>query len=338
MAMADFRGRRQIPEFWHGHDEAHPHSAGSEAGNGSGARKTAARDLSRTLGWVSLGLGAAQLAAPGWLVDLIGIEDGGRNRAILRLLGFREVATGAGLLAGSNPTPWMWGRVGGDAIDLALLASTLDDRGTNRQRLAGAAAITAAITAIDAICSAWLTSTPVAREARRPEPVRVATAITVRAPASRIYEALANAQNLPRFATSFASIDVQDPRLTRWTATLPGGLSLEWGLEITEEEPGERIAWRTREGSTFPASGQIALRPAPADQGTEVRFTAEFAPPGGELGARLGDLFSGAIGTKIHNDLRRFKQLMELGEIVQSDASSARGPHPAQPQPGIEAA
>jgi uncharacterized membrane protein len=326
-----------MPEFWSAHDETQARSSPDAPGSQRNGMRTA-RDLSRALGWVSLGLGAAQLAAPQRLADLAGVAGDDRTRTIVRLLGLREIATGAGLIAGSHPAPWMWGRVGGDAIDLALLASAADDRGTNRKRLAGAAAITAGIATVDAICSAWLTTAPATYPSRQAEPARVATAITVRAPASRVYEALANAQNLPRFVKSFASIDVRTPRLIRWTATLPGGFSLEWEIEMTEEEPGERLAWQTREGSTFPAAGQITVRPAPADQGTEIRFTAALDPPGGELGTKIGDLFSGAIGTKIHNDLRRFKQLVELGEIVQSDASIAAGPHPAQPSAGTETA
>lgn len=331
MAMADFQGHRQIPEFWGSHSGAEPHASPTGPDGQGEKRPTAALDLSRALGWASLGLGIAQLAAPQRLADLAGLADGSRTRAIVRLLGLREAATGAGILAGANPVPWMWGRVGGDAIDLALIASAIDTRGTNRTRLAGAAAITAGMTAIDAICSARLTMAPAPRPAPPAEAVRVATAITVQAPSRRVYEALANAQTLPRFVESFAEIDVQDQRLTRWTVTLPGGMPLHWDVELTEEAPGERIAWRTREGSAFPASGQIDLRPSPANQGTEVRFTAAFDPPGGELGAKIGDLFTGAIGTKIHNDLRRFKQLIDLGEIVQSDASVAGGPHPARP-------
>ena len=39
----------------------------------------------------------------------------------MRLVGAREIASGFGILAQNKPTPWLWSRVGGDAMDLALL-------------------------------------------------------------------------------------------------------------------------------------------------------------------------------------------------------------------------
>jgi hypothetical protein len=33
----------------------------------------------------------------------------------------------------------------------------------------------------------------------------------------------------------------------------------------------------------------------------------------------------------MQNDLRRFKQLIEIGEVVKSDSTAVSGMHPAQP-------
>jgi uncharacterized membrane protein len=56
-----------------------------------------------------------------------------------------------------------------------------------------------------------------------------------------------------------------------------------------------------------------------------------FRPPGGAIGAKLGRLFDTVPRTQMGNDLRRFKQVMELGEVVHSDDSIIKGPNPARP-------
>ena len=128
-----------------------------------------------------------------------------------------------------------------------------------------------------------------------------------------------------------ASVQVVDDATSRWSASLPAGLSLDWTVRITESIPNERIAWQTSAESPVSASGEVRFRSAPGNRGTEVLFQAEFTPPGGELGQKIGGLFSDAIGQQIQNDLRHFKQLTELGEIVLSDDSLVKGPNPARP-------
>ena len=81
----------------------------------------------------------------------------------------------------------------------------------------------------------------------------------------------------------------------------------------------------------------MRFRTAPGNRGTQVIFDARFSPPGGELGKKIAGIFAEALGTKIGNDLRRFKQLVELGEIVHSDDSIIPGPNPAQPPREIPA-
>lgn len=128
-----------------------------------------------------------------------------------------------------------------------------------------------------------------------------------------------------------ASVEVTSDRQSRWQATFPGGLSVGWDVEIVNAAPNESIQWRTADDSGLDASGQVRFRPAPGDRGTEILFNARFNPPGGELGSKIGGLFADALGQKVQNDLRRSKQLIEIGEIVQSDDSIVPGPNPAQP-------
>jgi hypothetical protein len=121
------------------------------------------RRMARALGWLSVGLGLAEVAAPKQVGRLIGVK--GRE-GVLRALGARELASGVGLLA-SPPRPgplskWAWSRVGGDALDLALLGAALSSKkgrpGRKRRgALAAATGAVAAVTALDLICARGLT-------------------------------------------------------------------------------------------------------------------------------------------------------------------------------------
>lgn len=108
------------------------------------------------LGWASIGIGLTELAAPKQLEQMMGIGNG-ENTGIVRVLGVREVLTGLDLLAHDDPTPGVWARVAGDALDLALLGAAA--KRTRRPRGLGAAfAMVAGIAAIDVLCATMLSS------------------------------------------------------------------------------------------------------------------------------------------------------------------------------------
>jgi uncharacterized membrane protein len=161
--------------------------------------------------------------------------------------------------------------------------------------------------------------------------VHAKAAITVNAPIAEVYAFWEDFRNLPRFMGDFASVEVSSDRNSCWTLTAPAGITLNWDVEIVEATENQRIIWQTAAGTTLKASGEVRFRSAPAGRGTEVVFDATFNPPGGELGKKIAGFFAEALGTKIGSDLRRFKQLVELGEIVHSDDSVIPGPNPAQP-------
>src|SRR5437868_3891331 len=105
--------------------------------------------LAQGLGWFSIGLGLAELLAPRMLTRQLGMES---KEAVLRSYGARDVAAGIGILASSNPAPWIWGRIAGDALDLATLATGLDEHNERKATVSMALAVVAGVTALDAIC------------------------------------------------------------------------------------------------------------------------------------------------------------------------------------------
>lgn len=111
--------------------------------------------LAKGLGWFSIGLGLAELLAPRSLCRALGMEG---NETLVRAYGAREVATGVAILMSHDPTPWIWGRVGGDGLDLATLASGFQHDNPKRGNLALATAAVAGVTALDLLCAQGLTS------------------------------------------------------------------------------------------------------------------------------------------------------------------------------------
>lgn len=145
--------------------------------------------------------------------------------------------------------------------------------------------------------------------------IAVQRAVTIGKPAEELYTFWRNFENLPRFMDHLESVRVQDGdgRRSHWVAKAPVGTSVEWDAEITEDEPGQRIAWRSLDGSTVPNEGRVEFRAAPGDRGTEIHVSLTYRPPGGTLGAAVARLLGEDPGVQIGEDLRRLKRLLEVG-------------------------
>jgi hypothetical protein len=112
--------------------------------------------LARGLGWFSIGLGLAELLAPRMLTEQMGMQG---KESLLRFYGAREMAAGVGILMSENPGPWVWGRVAGDALDLATLAPGLDKHNPRKGNVVIALAAVAGVTALDCLSAQALTGT-----------------------------------------------------------------------------------------------------------------------------------------------------------------------------------
>jgi uncharacterized membrane protein len=156
-----------------------------------------------------------------------------------------------------------------------------------------------------------------------PEQVEVAVtkAITVRRSPQETYDFWRNFENLPRFAEHLESVEVAGETRSHWRAGGPAGRSIEWDAEIVDDRPGELISWRTLPDAPVPNSGGVRFARAPGNQGTEVRVELRIAPPAGDLGLAIARLLGEDPGAQLADDLRRFKQVLETGEVVRSDAT-----------------
>jgi uncharacterized membrane protein len=157
-----------------------------------------------------------------------------------------------------------------------------------------------------------------------PKGVIVDASITIYRPAQEVYAYWRQFDNLPRFMSHLlAAEDLGDGR-SRWTAEGPLGVPVSWEAEIINDVPPTSIAWSTVGDSDVVSAGSVRFKPAGGDHGTEVHVRLQYDPPAGKVGATVAWLLGADAQTEIEDDLRRFKQLLETGEIATGKRYGAR--------------
>ena len=146
--------------------------------------------------------------------------------------------------------------------------------------------------------------------------VLIGRSVTINRPRGELYSFWRDFKNLPQFMHNVHSVTIQDQIHSHWTIEAPGGKTVEWDSEITQDEPGRLIAWQSLEGASVRNSGKVEFLNSPDDRGTVVRVTLTYDPPGGAVGKLIARLFQKEPKVQARQDLRRFKQLMETGEIA----------------------
>lgn len=152
--------------------------------------------------------------------------------------------------------------------------------------------------------------------------------VTIDKPRSELYAFWHSFENLPHFMKHLESVTVLDNRRSHWVAKAPAGATVEWDAEITDERPDELIAWRALPGADVENVGTVRFEDAPGGRGTVVCVSIKYKPPVGLLGAAVAKLWGEEPNQQVKEDLRRFKNLMEAGEIptTQGQPSGTRSP------------
>lgn len=284
----------------------------------TGLENIGAQRVARGLGWFSIGLGVAELLVPGLIAKLCGGQ--GKHTGLIRLYGLREIAAGLMIFSqGNKPAAGVWSRVAGDAIDLATLAAAAVNPRTNKAGVAFATANVLAVTAVDIACAQELSRQK--GEMTETGAICVKRSVVINRPAEELYNFWHDIQNLPRFMYHLQSVQTIDDRRSHWVTKGPGGKRVEWDAEITDDRPNELIAWRSLEGSDVYNAGSVRFEPRPGGRGTIVRVDMEYYPPGGPAGTAVAMLFNESPEQQIYDDLKRFKQIVETGEVLRSDGS-----------------
>jgi uncharacterized membrane protein len=145
--------------------------------------------------------------------------------------------------------------------------------------------------------------------------LHVEKAVTINRPADNLYGYWRQFENLPTFMEHLQSVTSLGEDRWHWVTKGPAGRMVEWDAELTEDQPGRLIAWRSLPGSEVETSGVVRFEAAPEGRGTVVRVTMDYVPPAGLLGAVVAKVFGEDPERQVEEDLRHFKQIMEAGEI-----------------------
>jgi uncharacterized membrane protein len=153
--------------------------------------------------------------------------------------------------------------------------------------------------------------------------IHVEEAVSINKPVSDVYRFWRNFENLPTFMKHLESVSLREEGISHWVASGPAGMKVEWDARIINEVENKLIGWQSLEGSMVSTAGSVNFRDT--DRGTDVRVHLQYNPPAGKAGAAVARLFGEEPHLQIHEDLRRFKQLMETGEIPTTEGQPRGG-------------
>lgn len=290
----------------HGETAAGPRAAGSTAAG-----------LGMALGWVSVGLGVAALLRPRTLTQAAGVGSGRRVTRTMRAIGARELTTGAGLLMQPRQTGWLWARAAGDVIDLGLLAAAGRQRRYRSERIAMASALVAGLTVLD-VLSAWDRQ----RQSQSGQPagavpgtVHVRQSLNINRSPETCYRFWRDFANFPNFMQHVDEVRMLDATRSHWKVRAPLGRQVEWTAELVSDVPSQQLGWRTVDDAAITHAGVVRFAPGTGGRGTRIQVDLDYAAPLGKAGMRLAQLLGEEPSLQVAQDLRRFKQLIETGEI-----------------------
>lgn len=150
------------------------------------------------------------------------------------------------------------------------------------------------------------------------------TTVTIARPRDEVYAEWRDFTRFPRFMHNVESVERLDEKRSRWTIKGPAGSSVTLVTEIVDDVPGHQIGWKSTSESDIATTGELLLKDAPGDRGTYVSLVQSYEPPAGMAGKLAAKLLQREPGEQARRDLRRFKQLMETGEVTTNASPSAR--------------
>jgi len=171
---------------------------------------------------------------------------------------------------------------------------------------------------------------PVNRQLHREESleksplVLASRAMTIQRSPAEVYQFWRNLENLPLFMKHVKEVRQVSETQSHWTVVFPRiKQELSWTAEIVDDEPNQRISYRSLPGAKVDNSGEVFFREATGGRGTEIKVTLSYRPPQGMMGKQVAKLFNDAFEQMVQNDLHRFKQYLETGEVVSTEGQPA---------------
>ena len=148
------------------------------------------------------------------------------------------------------------------------------------------------------------------------EAVEITETIRVFQALPEVYAFWRQLENLPRFMHHLERVHQHNRRHSHWEARIPGGLgTIDWEAEITAEEEGRLLAWRSRPGADIDNAGEVRFTELPGNRGTQIDVRISYTPPAAGITVPMAKLLNPAFEKMIRDDLQRFRSVIEAGEI-----------------------
>ena len=163
-----------------------------------------------------------------------------------------------------------------------------------------------------------------AKDAVQGDDTLVGRTVTIGKPRQEIYDRWRDFTRFPEFMDNVKSVEDLGGGRSRWSIKGPAGKDITMVTRLVEDVHGQRIAWESEDGSDIDTAGVLELTDAPPGRGTYVCLLMSYDPPGGAIGRGIAKLLQREPSLQARRDLRRFKQLMETGEVTTNASPSAR--------------
>jgi uncharacterized membrane protein len=135
---------------------------------------------------------------------------------------------------------------------------------------------------------------------------KIEDSIEVQVPVRQAYNQWTQFEEFPQFMEGIQSVQQLDDTHVHWVAEIRGE-SREWTTEITEQQPDEKVAWKTIEGE-IQNDGVVTFEAVAEDQ---TRVDVQMDVEGESATENIAGDLLGVVKNQVRGDLERFKQLIE---------------------------
>lgn len=160
-----------------------------------------------------------------------------------------------------------------------------------------------------------------------PTAISIKETVTINRDRYDVYDAWRSLENLPLFMQHLQSVKEITNTRSHWAAQVPKGLgTIEWDADIVREEEGEVLSWKSVPGAMVDNAGEVVFKEAPGNRGTELHAVISYIPPAGDVGKLAAKLLNNAFERLVREDMRRFKRMIETGElpVIRHDPSARK--------------
>lgn len=150
--------------------------------------------------------------------------------------------------------------------------------------------------------------------------IHIVKSVRIKKSVQDLYDFWTDFKNLPQIMSHVLKVEVRADNTLHWVAKAPAGRHVSWNARIINCIPNELIAWESLPESSVPNAGSVRFQDVGSGE-TQITVNLQYHPPAGVIGAAVAKLFGEDPSSQIADDLRRFKSIMETGQILRAAPS-----------------